>query len=186
MAVREILIFPQNEDTLRKQSEPVPKFNCNVSRLINDLKETLNAHQEGIGLAAPQINIHRRVVIVCLGNDVEGEWHAGAPVALVNPQIVVKADERKDFDGCLSFPDLYGETVRPHFLRVIGLDETGKPFDWVFEGFNAVLVHHEIDHLDGVLFTDRIETIEDLYQISVDEEGQVIRVPISIYRHSQQ
>lgn len=184
MAVREILLFPQNEDALRKQSEPVQKFDRDNRLLITDLKDTLNAHSEGIGLAAPQINIHRRVVIVCLGKDVEGEWHAGDPVALVNPQIVEASDERKDFDGCLSFPGLYGETVRPHYLRVVGLDETGKPLDRVFEGFNAVLVHHEVDHLDGVLFTDRIETIEDLYRLSVDEEGQVIRVPIAIYWHS--
>jgi peptide deformylase len=149
--------------------------------LIKDLIDTLNTHHEGIGLAAPQIGVHRRVVIVCLGEDLEGEWHAGPPVALVNPRIVEAEDERKDFDGCLSFPGLYGETVRPHYLRVIGLDENGRTLEKVFEGFNAVLVHHEIDHLNGVLFIDHIETIEDLYRVSIDEDGRVIRVPISVY-----
>jgi peptide deformylase len=150
-------------------------------RLINDLKDTLNAHQEGIGLAAPQIGVHRRVVIVRLGDDIEVGWVAGPPVALVNPQIIEAGDELKDFDGCLSFPGLYGDTIRPHFLRVTGLDEDGNPLDRVFEGFDAVLVHHEIDHLDGVLFIDRLEKFEDLYRVSMDEEGRVIRVPIPVY-----
>ncbi|MGD2026664.1 MAG: peptide deformylase [Anaerolineales bacterium] len=186
MAVREILVYPQNEDALRKQSEPVRKIDRYVKHLINDLKDTLNIHHEGIGLAAPQLGVHQRVVNVCLGEDIEGEWHAGPPVALVNPQIMEAEDERKDFDGCLSFPGLYGETVRPHYLRVIGLDENGRSLDQVFEGFNAVLVHHEIDHLDGVLFIDRIEKIEDLYRVSIDEDGRVIRVPIPIYWNTKQ
>jgi peptide deformylase len=181
MAVRNILLYPKNETALRKQSEPVQKIDRNVKRLISDLKDTLDAHQEGIGLAAPQIGAHRRVVIVRLGDDKEVEWHAGPPVALVNPQIVEAGDERKDFDGCLSFPGLYGDTIRPHFLRVTGLDEYGRPLDQVFEGFDAVLVHHEIDHLDGVLFIDRLEKFEDLYRVSMDEEGEVIRVPVAVY-----
>jgi peptide deformylase len=181
MSVREVLIYPQDETALRKQSESVCKTSPNIKQLIKDLKDTLSTHHEGIGLAAPQIGIHRRVVIVCLGEDIDGEWLAGPPIALVNPQIVKANDDRKDFDGCLSFPGLYGETVRPHYLRVIGFDEDGKSLDQVFEGFNAVLIHHEIDHLDGVLFIDRIEKIDDLYRVSIDAEGRVIRVPIAIY-----
>jgi peptide deformylase len=121
------------------------------------------------------------VVIVCLGSEMDGKWRAGPPIVFVNPQIVETADERKDFDGCLSFPGLYGETKRPHSLRVTGLDEEGQSFDRVIDGFNAALVHHEIDHLDGVLFIDRVEKWKDLYRISVDESGQIIRSPISWY-----
>ena len=116
---------------------------------------------------------------VCLGTDVDGEWQAGPPVALVNPKIVEARDERKDFDGCLSFPGLYGETARPHYLRVTGLDEEGQPFERIFEGFNAIVVHHEIDHLDGVLFIDRIEKLEDLYRLSVNENGELVRIQVS-------
>ena len=75
-------------------------------------------------------------------------------------------------------PGLYGETVRPHHLRVAGLDERGRPFDSAFQGFDAVVVHHEIDHLDGVLFIDRARSIEDLYQVRVDENGEPVRVPV--------
>jgi peptide deformylase len=109
----------------------------------------------------------------------DGEIEPGPPLALINPEIIEAGDERRDFDGCLSFPGLYGETVRPHHLRVTGLDEIGNPFDRVFEGFDAVVVHHEIDHLDGVLFIDRVESIEDLYQVREGEDGELIRVPLS-------
>jgi len=179
VAVREILIYPQHKAELRRKCAPVSGFGRGVRRLIRDLKETLQASSDGIGLAAPQIGAHQRVVVVCVGEEVEGEWQAGPPLALVNPQITRASDERKDFDGCLSFPGLYGETTRPHYLRLTALDEDGRPFDRVFEGFNAVVVHHEIDHLDGVLFIDRIEQLEDLYRLAKDENGDVLRVPLT-------
>jgi peptide deformylase len=98
---------------------------------------------------------------------------------LINPEILEAGDEQKDFDGCLSFPGLYGETVRPHYLRVTGLDEGGVPFHRVFEGFDAVVVHHEIDHLDGTLFIDRISSLDDLYHVRETEDGEIVRVPLS-------
>jgi peptide deformylase len=179
MATREIMIYPHRKEELRRKSDPVRAVNRPVRRLIRDLKDTLQSSSDGIGLAAPQINVHQRVIIVCPGSELEGKWRAGPPVALVNPQIVEARDEGKDFDGCLSFPGLYGETIRPHYLRVIGLDEEGQPFDRIFDGFNAVLVHHEIDHLDGVLFIDRIEKLEDLYRLSVNENGEFVRLQVS-------
>jgi peptide deformylase len=164
MAVREISVYPQNKAELRRQSKPVSEFGRQVRRLIRDLKDTLRASSDGVGLAAPQINTHLRVVVVCLGSEMDGEWQAGPPVALVNPQVVEASDERKDFDGCLSFPGLY---------------EDGQSLDQIFEGFNAVVVHHEIDHLDGVLFIDRIEKLEDLYRLSTNEDGELVRSQVS-------
>jgi peptide deformylase len=182
MAVRDIVLYLENEAALRKKSRPVKRITRRVKRLVRDLKDTLNDDPGGIGLAAPQINVHSRVVVVRLGGgqDNEGsEKEPDPPVALIDPQIVKAEDEKRDFDGCLSFPGLYGETVRPHYLRVTGLDEAGRPFDRVFEGFDAVVVHHEIDHLDGVLFIDRVESIEDLYQVREGENGELVRVPVS-------
>ena len=179
MAVREILLYSEHKEALREKSKAVPLVNRRVHQLIKDLKDTLEANSNGIGLAAPQINIHKRVVIACPGVEVNGEWHAGPVIALVNPEIVESRGERRDFDGCLSFPGLFGETTRPHYLRVTGLDEDGKPFDRVYEGFNAVVIHHEIDHLDGVLFIDRIESIRDLYTIRENERGEMVRVPVT-------
>jgi peptide deformylase len=85
------------------------------------------------------------------------------PTALVNPEIVEARDERRGFDGCLSLPGLYGTTRRPHYLKVKALDEAGQPIERAFEDFDAILVHHEIDHLNGVLFIDHIEQADDLY-----------------------
>lgn len=177
MTVRKILVYPEYKSELRQKSEAVNLNAHQLKQIIEDLQDTLQASGDGIGLAAPQINIHQRVVIVCLGAEVDGIWQAGPPQAFINPQIVEMSDERKDFDGCLSFPGLYGETVRPHHLRVVGMNEQGQPFDRLIEGFNAVVVHHEIDHLDGVLFIDRIESLNDLYTIHENKRGEMVKVP---------
>ncbi|MBC8248101.1 MAG: peptide deformylase, partial [Anaerolineales bacterium] len=141
MAVRDIVLFLENEAALRKKSKPVRGINRRVKRLVRDLKDTLNDHPAGIGLAAPQINVHSRAVVVRLGGGRDNKSEPGPPLALINPEVVEARDEERDFDGCLSFPGLYAETVRPHHLRVTGLDEAGKPFERVFEGFDAVVVH---------------------------------------------
>jgi peptide deformylase len=183
MAVRDIVLYLENEASLRKKSQPVGRVTRRVKRLVQDLKDTLNDHANGVGLAAPQIDAHSRVVVVRLGGGQDDEGNAlepDPPIALIDPQIVEAGNEQRDFDGCLSFPGLYGETVRPHHLRVTGLDEAGHPFDRLFEGFDAVVVHHEIDHLDGVLFIDRIENVEDLYRVREDENGELVRVPVTV------
>jgi peptide deformylase len=182
MAIRDIVLYLENEAALRKKSRPVRGVNRRVRRLVRDLKDTLNDHPCGIGLAAPQINAHSRVVVVRLGGGRDGGngSEPGPPLALINPEAVGAGNEERDFDGCLSFPGLYAKTVRPHYLRVTGLDEAGNPFDRVFEGFDAVVVHHEIDHLDGVLFIDRVERIEDLYRVREGEDGELVHVPLSV------
>jgi peptide deformylase len=179
MAVRDIVQYADNEAALRKKSESVRLVNRRVKKLIEDLKDTLMDRSEGIGLAAPQINVHSRVIVVRLGGKGDGSDEPGPPIALINPEIVEARRDERDFDGCLSFPGLYAETVRPHFLKVTGLDEWGKPFTRTFEGFDAVLVHHEIDHLDGILFIDRVTNINDLYRVREDKNGELVRVPVT-------
>ena len=179
MAVRDIVIYPEGKEILRRKCDSVNHVNRRVTRVTQDLVDTLNAHPEGIGLAAPQIGAHSRVVVVRLGGGRDSGREPGPPLPLINPEIVQAKDEKRDFDGCLSFPGLYGETVRPHYLRVVGLDEAGRSFDRVFEGFDAVVVHHELDHLDGVLFIDRVESLEYLYQVRRGENGNLVRVPLS-------
>ncbi|MFZ2097763.1 MAG: peptide deformylase [Anaerolineales bacterium] len=179
MAVREILIYPKFKMELRAKSEPIQAFNRQIRQMIEDLKDTLMAHQDGIGLAAPQIGVHLRTVVVRLGGRNDWDPEAGPPIALINPEIVEKGDERKDFDGCLSFPGLFGETIRPHYVRVTGLTEDGNTFNQIYQGFDAVLVHHEIDHLDGVLFIDLTESLDDLYRVYLDYNGKPVRIPMS-------
>jgi peptide deformylase len=178
LAVKDIVLYAANKAALRKKSRPFKSVNWRAKRLVRDLTDTLLAHSHGIGLAAPQINVHSRVVVVRLGGGRGGGTEPTPPIALINPKILEASDEKRDFDGCLSFPGLYAETVRPHYLRVTGLDEEGKSFDRVFEGFDAVVVHHEIDHLDGVLFIDRVESKEDLYRLQRAENGDWVRVPV--------
>jgi len=178
MAVRDIVLYAENPAALRKKSRPARGVSRRVKNLIQDLKETLEHSSDGIGLAAPQTDVHSRVVVVRLGSGKENGSEPDPSIALINPRIVEAGNEQRDFDGCLSFPGLYGETVRPHYLRVTGLDERGKPFVRVFEGFDAVVVHHEVDHLNGVLFIDRVESTEDLYRVCTNGNGKLVRVPV--------
>jgi peptide deformylase len=180
MAVRDIVLYADNETALRKKSAPVRVMNRRIKKLVNDLKDTLAYQPEGTGLAAPQINVHRRVIVVRLGAGSNGQRQPGPPVALINPRITEAGYEKRGFDGCLSFPGLYAETVRPHLLRVTGLDEWGQPFECIFGGLDAVVVYHEIDHLDGALFIDRVEGLEELYQVREDDNGHLVRAPVSV------
>ncbi len=161
MSVLPIVLYALSPELLRKKSEPVQDGVGEVRQLLVDLKDTLRYHSNGIGLAAPQIGVHKRAIVVCLGEN-RGGRH-GLPIAIINPVIVEAARNLPDFDGCLSLPGLYGETVRPHFMRLRGIDEHGKSLEWTLEGFDAVVVHHEVDHLDGVLFIDRVATPDKLY-----------------------
>jgi peptide deformylase len=178
MTIRKIVLYSENEAVLRKKSEPVQAINRRVKKLITDLKDTLLDRSDGVGLAAPQIGVHSRVVLVQLGSR-DDQAELPPPLVMINPEIIEAAEERRDFDGCLSFPGLFADTVRPHRLRVTGLDEWGKPFDRFFEGFDAVVAHHEIDHLNGVLFIDRVESVADLYRVREDENGELVRVPVA-------
>jgi peptide deformylase len=178
--VRDVLFYPERAAEVREVSEPERGFGLRAHRLITDLVDTLLAHPEGVGLAAPQLGFHRRVVVVRLGAEDKSAAEAEPPMALVNPVVLEAGNERKDFDGCLSFPGLVGRTVRPHRLRVSWLDGYATAHHRVFEGFDAVVVHHEIDHLDGVLFIDRVEEAKDLYRIQIDEEGRRVEVPVSV------
>jgi peptide deformylase len=177
MGKRKILIYPEHENALRRVCEPIRTPDQNARALIKDLKDTLAAHPEGIGLSAPQINVHKRVVIIRLGVQELPVEPRDPPLALINPLICRAGQRCRDYDGCLSFPGLYGITERPHYLRVSWLDESGQSHITDFRNFDAVLVHHEIDHLDGVLFIDRIQRTDDLFRIIEDEFGHPIRVP---------
>lgn len=160
MAVRPIVLYEKNAAALRQKSKSVVDRSDGIPELVADLKDTLLHHGNGIGLAAPQIGVHKRVIVICLGVG-HGEKY-GPPLGIINPVILEAGRELPDFDGCLSLPGLYAETVRPHFMRLQGLDERGRTFEWTLEGFDAVVVHHEVDHLNGVLFIDRVSSPDKL------------------------
>ena len=158
MPVQPIVLYRTSPRVLRRKSQPVRGGCASVRELVIDLKDTLLRHPTAVGLAAPQLGVHQRVCVVRLGG---GRDEApGVPLAVINPVIVEASCEQSDCEGCLSFPGFFAEIVRPHFLRLHAFDEHGQAFVWTLAGFDAVVVHHEIDHLDGILLIDRLAKTE--------------------------
>ena len=148
MAIMEI--FADGDPVLRQKAEPVTQITKKVRRLIKDMVETMVA-AEGVGLAAPQVGVSQRIIVVDVG---EG------PMAFINPEIQLSSGTQLDVEGCLSVPGVWGYVERAMEVVVTGLDENGKPTKIKADEFLARALQHEIDHLDGVLFIDKILEIE--------------------------
>ena len=146
---RTILIYP--DPFLLKKAAPVSRVDEKVRELIRDMFETMRA-ASGVGLAAPQLGVGKRVIIVDISH-VEKEV---APLALVNPEIEESRGLEEGTEGCLSLPGIEGVVPRAEFVLVKARDEQGRPVQIAAHGFLARALQHEIDHLDGVLFIDRI------------------------------
>lgn len=150
MARLKIFTITQNEDTLRqvsKELDPSLLFQKDWQEFINDFKETMYA-ADGVGLAAPQVGKNLRLIAI----DIEGE-----PLVMVNPQITKKSWLRAtDGEGCLSVPKIYGPVKRHKKITVKFIDEKGKQQKNIYRDLAARVIQHEVDHLDGVLFIDKI------------------------------
>lgn len=144
MALRNIVKF--GDPILNKKSRAVEKFDDKLATLIDDMKETMY-HENGVGLAAVQVGMLRRVVVIDIGDGV---------MELVNPEITMAEGEQKDSEGCLSLPGKYGVTVRPNKVQVKAQDRNGKWHIYTGEGLKAKAFCHEIDHLEGILFTSHV------------------------------
>lgn len=144
MAVREIV--KDGDPCLTKVCRPVEKFDEKLEMLLDDMYETMQK-ADGVGLAAPQVGILRRICVIDIG---EGR------IELINPKIVKKKGRQKEVEGCLSFPGLYGYTDRPAAVTVEALDRHGKPFTVSGEDLLARAFCHEIDHLDGISFKSHV------------------------------
>ncbi|WP_297208875.1 peptide deformylase [uncultured Flavonifractor sp.] len=164
MALRTILT--DNDPALHKSCRPVTRFDGRLHDLIDDLKETL-AQANGAGLAAPQVGILRRVVIVV--DDQENM------LELVNPELIAQEGEQEGFEGCLSVPGRWGVVKRPQKARVRAQDRNGAFFEVEGEGIVARCFCHELEHLDGHLFTehtDRLYTSEELDELLQAQEEE--------------
>ncbi len=165
MAVLEVLTVPH--PVLSKKCRPVGpgEFGEDLARFISDLAETMYA-APGVGLAAPQVGDLRRVVVVDPGNSTSEQDDDGRPtnprfLALVNPQIIEASAEKMIYEeGCLSVPDFEENVTRPRKVHIRYLDESGKPHQKWFEGYDAIVVQHEMDHLDGVVILDRVSRLK--------------------------
>jgi len=156
MTLRKIVTLP--EAVLRRKAHAVNKFDKDLHTLIDDMVETMR-EAPGVGLAAPQIGLSERIIVIEYYEREEDEEKEDAPKkvwAVLNPEII-KASEEKlmGVEGCLSIPGLVGEVERHAAVQVKGLNRHGKPMKIKAEGWLARIFQHEIDHLNGVLFTDR-------------------------------
>lgn len=144
MALRNIVKL--GDPILNKSSRKVEKFDERLSTLIDDMFETMYA-ENGVGLAAVQVGMLKRVVVIDVGD---------GPMELVNPEITLKEGEQRESEGCLSLPGKYGVTLRPKKVQVKAQDRNGKWQVFTGEDLKARCFCHEIDHLDGILFTSHV------------------------------
>lgn len=154
MATLPILIAP--DPLLKRKAQPVERVDERVRKLMEDMLETMYA-APGIGLAAPQVGVLDRIIVV----DVADKGEPPAPLRLANPEILWRSEElAQSNEGCLSLPEHYADVVRPRAVRVRYLDETGESREIEADGLLATCLQHEIDHLDGVLFVDHLSMLK--------------------------
>ena len=152
MALLNILEFP--DPRLRKVAEPVTVFDDALSKLVDDMFETMY-DAPGIGLAATQVDVHKRLIVIDVSED------RSQPLVFINPEVTVLDKDTAEYDeGCLSVPGFYETVVRPQHVRVVARDRDGEEFTMEPEGLLAVCIQHEIDHLDGKLFVDYLSSLK--------------------------
>lgn len=146
MAIRKIVNYPA--EILEQPCRTVMKFDRKLGKLLDDMYETM-IEFDGVGLAAPQIGIDERIAIVDIDDD-------SGTIEMINPQILETSGEQTGPEGCLSFPGLYGEVTRPYFVKIEAFNRKGRKYTLKAEDFLARAIQHEMDHLDGILFTSKV------------------------------
>jgi peptide deformylase len=144
MAIRNIRTM--GDEILRKKSRKVEKIDDRIITLLQDMQDTMY-HADGVGLAAPQVGILKRIAVIDVGN---------GPINLINPEIIETSGQYVDEEGCLSIPGELGNVLRPEKVKVKAMNEKGEEYIVEGEGLLARALCHEIDHLDGVLFVDKL------------------------------
>lgn len=142
-------VVEEGDDVLRERAKEVKKITQNIIKLLNNMRDTMYANK-GVGLAAPQIGVSKRVIVVDAGDGF---------VELINPEIAASEGESTDSEGCLSIPELLGDVKRAAKVKVKGINRAGVVYEMEAEGLKARAFQHEIDHLDGILFTDKADNI---------------------------
>lgn len=150
------------EEVLRTKARQVEVFDASLGRLFDDMLETMYA-APGIGLAAPQIGIAKRIIVLDVGD---------GPICMVNPKIVEHGGEQLGMEGCLSIPGIYGDVRRHDRIVVKGQDQSGRNFRVEAQGLLSRCFQHEIDHLDGRLFTDLALNLHDQQPVAEDEDEE--------------
>ncbi len=165
MAVQPIRTVP--DPVLRQKAKRVRIIDKSILKLIANMRETLAA-ANGVGLAAPQVGVSLRVIIVSIQHENnEKEEHC-----LINPEVIRRAGERTVNEGCLSIPGYVGEIIRSVQVRVKGIDETGKQVKIIAEGLLGEALEHEIDHINGILYVDHLESQDKLHKLEPESKTQ--------------
>ena len=163
MAIKEVVKAPAK--VLSSKTKEVEVIDETIIELLDDMYDTMVEH-DGVGIAAPQINVGLRVAIVELGEDI---------LEMINPVVLETRGEAEDVEGCLSFPELFGLVKRPTYVKIEASDREGRIYELEAEDFEARCILHEIDHLDGVLFDSkmtRVLTQEELDEMYADIEEE--------------
>ncbi len=180
MSGLKIILFP--DGILREKSNPVSEFGAETSGYIGRLKELLYSNKGCVGIASPQVGVLKRIVIVDVTNHKKATQKSGV-LTMINPEIIFSEGTSVNREGCLSVPDFTGNVERAERIAVKYLDETGAEIKLETNGFEAVVIQHEIDHLDGIIFIDRIKNIKrDLFKrvvYSTDNQKKPSRPPES-------
>jgi len=164
LTIRTVVKHPN--EILNKNTKKVTKFDRKLASLLEDMHETM-LDSDGIGIAAPQVGESVRVAIVDLG---EGE----DIIEMVNPEVLETEGSEVEIEGCLSFPELYGEVERPFYVRIKAQERDGSWYELEAEDYEARAILHEIDHLDGILFDSKIIRVVDPSELEPQEEEEVL------------
>lgn len=151
MSILTILEFP--DDRLRKIAAPVKTVDANIRRLVDDMLETMY-HDNGVGLAATQVNVHLRVIVIDVSENKD------KPMCLINPEIIERYGEKENEEGCLSVPGFFEKVKRIERIKVKAMNREGQWYEFEAENLLAVCVQHEMDHLEGKLFVDYISSLK--------------------------
>ncbi len=163
MAVRQICALPDSVSVLRRKAKRVTTIDSSIQKLIDDMLETMR-QANGVGLAATQIGIPLRVVVLQMPDE--------EPIVLINPEIVKRSGEREVSEACLSVPGYAGEIKRSVSVTVKGRDRQGKVVRLKATDLMAQALEHELDHLNGELYIDHIESGDKLYKIEPTQEAE--------------
>ena len=169
MAVLEILTIP--DPRLKYKSSEVKDYDKELNLIVKDMFDTLYASGNGIGLAAPQVNIHKRIVIMDLKEDEKSNQRI-----FINPRVISFSEEKSvNEEGCLSIPEVYAEVERPKEVEVEWFNVKGKKFKKKMNGLLSICMQHEIDHLDGILFIDHLSSLKKKMAVQKSKKLQKIK-----------
>lgn len=180
MTTLRIVSVKDQSPVLRQAARPVRRVDKRLRRLMDDMIETMR-DAGGVGLAAPQVGLDIRVIVVEVPVDLEDPESETRLHAVADPEIVWASEAMVEGrEACLSIPELFGDVPRHAEIRVRALDRQSRPVELALTDFEARVFQHEIDHLNGILFVDRVSGIDKLYTLEEGADGEWVRVPYAL------